>query len=133
MIWAAFTILLPFAGCSSPGSDLPMLSPTPDLSSYHLGSGDRLDIKVLGADELAGQYTIQDDGTIRVLMIGKVPASGFTSEQLEKNIANQLTAGRYISHPQVSASVLIYRPFYILGEVADRVIHASGGLCSRAV
>ena len=50
-------------------------------------------------------------------MIGKVPAAGLTPEQLEGNIANQLAAGRYISHPQVSAAVLIYRPFYILGEV----------------
>jgi polysaccharide export outer membrane protein len=117
MVLAALTILLPLAACSSPGSDLPPLPPTTDLSSYRLGAGDRLEIKVLGADELAGQYTVQDDGTIRMLMIGKVPAAGLTPEQLEANIANQLLAGRYISHPQVSAAVLIYRPFYILGEV----------------
>src|SRR5712672_3968867 len=106
IVWVALIALLPLAGCSSPGSDLPVLSSKPDLSSYHLGAGDRLEIKVLGADELAGQYTVQDDGTIRMLMIGKVPAANLTPEQLEGNIANQLAAGRYISHPQVSAAVL---------------------------
>src|SRR6266446_3927428 len=117
MLSVALMILFAPAGCSSPGSDLPTLAPKQAASSYHLGPGDRLEIKVLGADELASQYTVQDDGTIRMLMIGKVPAAGLTPEQLEGNIANQLAAGRYISHPQVSAAVLIYRPFYILGEV----------------
>jgi polysaccharide biosynthesis/export protein len=118
MVWAALIALLPMAGCSSPGADLPVLSSAPDTSSYHLGAGDTLNIKVLGADELAGQYIVQDDGSIRMLMIGKVPAAGLTSEQLEKAIAARLKSTGSIVKPQVSASVQIYRPFYILGEVA---------------
>jgi polysaccharide export outer membrane protein len=85
---------------------------------YQLGSGDRLAIKVLGADELAGEYNVQDDGTIRVLMIGKVRAAGATPEELEAAIAQKLKSGRYITNPQVNVSVVSYRPFYILGEVA---------------
>src|SRR6267378_8416145 len=119
MVWGALTILLPLVGCSSPGSDLPPLPPTTDLSSYHLGAGDRLEIKVLGADELAGQYTVQDDGTIRMLMIGEVSAAGFTPEQVQTKIEDKLKAGRYITQPHASVAVLIYRPFYILGEVAS--------------
>src|SRR5262249_44003918 len=71
-LWAALMVVLALASCSSPGSDLPPLPPKADISSYHLGAGDRLEIKVLGADELAGQYSIQDDGTLRMLMIGEV-------------------------------------------------------------
>jgi polysaccharide export outer membrane protein len=115
---ASLTVLLALAGCSSPGSDLPMLAPKPDVSSYHLGPGDRIGIKVLGADELAGEYIVQDDGTIRMLMIGKVPAAGITSEELEARIADRLKTGRYITDPHASVGVVIYRPFYILGEVA---------------
>jgi protein involved in polysaccharide export with SLBB domain len=118
MVWAALMALLPMAGCSSPGAELPMLSSAPDASSYHLGPGDDLNIKVLGADELAGQYLVQDDGSIRMLMIGKVAAAGLTSEQLEKQIADRLKSSGSILHPQVSVSVQVYRPFYILGEVA---------------
>ena len=66
-----------------------MLPPAPEVSSYHLGPGDRIEIKVLGADELAGQYSVQDDGTIRMLMIGEVSAAGSTPERLEaKSRAN---------------------------------------------
>jgi polysaccharide biosynthesis/export protein len=118
VVLAVLTFLLPLAGCSSPGSDLPPVPPPQDLSSYHLGPGDNLDIRVLGANELNGRYIIQDDGTIRMLMIGKVPAAGLTSEALAQNIAEMLRAGRYITKPFVSVEITTYRPFYILGEVA---------------
>jgi polysaccharide export outer membrane protein len=104
--------------CSSPGSDLPPLPATPNTSSYRLGAGERLGIKVLGADELAGEYTVQDDGTIRLLMIGEVPATDATATELEGRIAEKLKKGGYITNPQVNVSVITYRPFYILGEVS---------------
>jgi polysaccharide biosynthesis/export protein len=115
---ALLTMLLLLTGCS-PGRDLPQLPSTPDVSSYHLGPGDRLEIRALGADELTGQYSVQDDGTIRMLMIGEVPAAGSTPDQLERRIEGKLKAGRYITQPHASVAVLSYRPFYILGEVAS--------------
>ncbi len=118
LLWTTLAILLPIASCSSPGSDLPPLPPMQDSSSYHLGPGDKLGIKVLGADELAGRYEVQGNGTIRMLLIGDVPAAGLTVEALEDKIAEKLKAGGYLKRPYVSASVLTYRPFYILGEVA---------------
>jgi len=118
ILLVALIALFPLADCS-PGSDLPMLTIKPDVSSYHLGPGDRLEIKVLGADELAGQYSVQDDGTIRMLMIGEVSAAGFTPEQVQTKIEDKLKAGRYITQPHASVAVLSYRPFYILGEVAS--------------
>jgi polysaccharide biosynthesis/export protein len=116
IVSVALIALLPLAGCSSPGGSLPMLSA--QVSSYRLGPGDRLEIKVLGADELNGQYSVQDDGTIPMLMAGDVPAAGFTPEQVQTKIEDKLRAGRYITQPHVTVVVLIYRPFYILGEVA---------------
>jgi polysaccharide biosynthesis/export protein len=118
IMWAGLMIGLLFVACCSPGSDLPPLPPKPD-TSYQLGPGDRLAIKVLGADELAGEYIVQDDGTIRVLMIGEVAAAGTTSGELENRIAQKLKTGRYITNPQVNVSVISYRQFYILGEVAS--------------
>lgn len=111
-----FAIIL--AGCSQ-GRGLPELPVKPDMSAYHLGPGDRLGIKVLGADELAGEYLVQDDGTIRMLIIGQVPAAGRTPDELERNIEAKLKAGRYITDPHANVAVLVYRPFYILGEVAS--------------
>ena len=116
--WVALVAIFSLGACS-PGSNLPELAVKPDVSAYHLGPGDRLEIKVLGADELAGQYSIQDDGTIRMLMVGEIPAAGYTPEQVQTKIEEKLKAGRFITQPHASVAVLNYRPFYILGEVAS--------------
>ena len=118
ILWVALIALSPLTGCSR-GSDVPALSSKPDVSSYHLGPGDRLEIKVLGADELNGQYSVQDDGSIRMLMVGEVPAASLTPDQVQAGIEGKLKAGRYITQPHASVAVLTYRPFYILGEVAS--------------
>jgi polysaccharide export outer membrane protein len=112
-------LLLAVAACSSPGSDAPVLTAKPEISSYRLGPGDRLGVRVLGADELSGQYSVQDNGTIKMLMAGAVPATGLTPEQLQTKIEDALRAGRYIKEPRVTVAVLNYRPYFILGEVAQ--------------
>src|SRR6516225_2422380 len=93
IVWAALLIGSSLSGCSSPGSNLALLPVAPKTTPYQLGPGDTLAIKVLGADELAGNYIVQDDGTIRILMIGKVTAAGVTSEELESRIAQKLKTG----------------------------------------
>src|SRR6516225_3879878 len=98
IVQVALVALFALFGCS-PGSDLPMLTVKPDVSSYHLGPGDKLEIKVLGADELNGQYSVQDDGTIRMLMVGEVPAASLTPDQVQAGIEGKLKAGRYITQP----------------------------------
>ena len=112
-IWVA--LLLAFAGCS-PSSGLPVLAAKPE--AYRLGPGDTLQIRVLGADELNGQYSVQDDGTVSMLMAGAVPAAGFTPEQVQTKIEDALKAGRYLTQPRVTVVVMDYRPYFILGEVS---------------
>jgi polysaccharide export outer membrane protein len=116
VLWLALIALCPMASCS-PGSGLPELVAKPDLA-YHLGPGDSLLIRVLGADELNSQYTVQDDGTIRMLLIGAVPAAGLTQDQVQAEIEEKLKAGRYLTQPHASVAIISYRPYYILGEVA---------------
>ena len=95
-----------------------MLAAKPEISAYRLGPGDRLQIRVLGADELNGQYSVQDDGTVKMLMAGAVPAAGFTAEQVQTKIEDALKAGRYLTQPRVTVVVTDYRPYFILGEVS---------------
>jgi polysaccharide export outer membrane protein len=118
ILWVVLIALFALVGCS-PGSDLPELTAQSNVSSYHLGPGDRVEIKVLGADELHGEYSVQDDGTIRMLLVGTVPAAGLTPEEVQANIENKLRAGRFLNQPHASVAVLAYRPFYILGEVSS--------------
>ena len=61
MIWTAMMVVLPLGACSSPGSDLPTLPSTPGLSSYRLGPGDQLDLKVTfkpGEAKIRAEVTI---------------------------------------------------------------------------
>jgi protein involved in polysaccharide export with SLBB domain len=118
IVWVTLIALFSLAACA-PGANLPVLSSKPEVSSYHLGPGDRLAIKVLGADELNGQYTVQVDGTIRMLLVGDVPAAGLIPDQVQAEIEQKLKAGRYLTQPHASVAVVDYRPFYILGEVAS--------------
>ena len=113
-ILVALTALVPLAACSH----LPTLPDKP--SSFRLGAGDELEIKVLGADELTGQYLVQDDGTIKMLLIGEVPATGLTPNQLENEIDKKLVAGHYLKQPRVTVVLLDYRPYFILGEVGGQ-------------
>ena len=113
--WVALIAVFAVAGCS-PGSGLPEIAANPDVS-YHLGPGDSVLIRVLGADELNGQYIVQDDGTIRMLLIGSVPAAGLTADQVQTSIEQKLTAGKYLTQPHASVAIITYRPYYILGEV----------------
>ena len=113
-IWVV--LLLAFAGCS-PSRGLPELAAKPEIPAYRLGPADRLQIRVLGADELNGQYSVQDDGTVTMLMAGAVPAAGFTTEQVQTKIEDALKAGRYLTQPRVTVVVTNYRPYFILGEV----------------
>ena len=75
-IWVA--LLLAFAGCS-PSRGLPELAAETEISAYRLGPGDTLRIRVLGADELNGQYSVQDDGTVR--RFGAKPDKNFVDVQ----------------------------------------------------
>ncbi len=113
-ILVTLTALVPLVACSH----LPPLTDKP--SSYRLGAGDELEIKAPGADELTGQYLVQDDGTIKMLLIGEVPAAGLTLDQLENEIDKKLVAGQYLKQPRVTAVLLDYRPYFILGEVGGQ-------------
>ena len=110
-ILATLIVLAPLAACSN----LPTLPDKP--SSYRLGAGDELEIKVLGADELTGKYAVQHDGTIKMLLIGDVPAANLTPTQLENEIDKKLVADQYLKQPHVTVVLLEYRPYFIMGEV----------------
>jgi polysaccharide biosynthesis/export protein len=135
IIYIVLAVLMPLSGCHSLGSDLPELPKMPEMRAYRLGPGDQVALKVLGANELDGNYTIQDDGTIRILMIGTVPAAGATSDALEQRIADKLKTGGFIKQPRVSVEITKYRPFYILGEVSrpGSYPYASGMLVLSAI
>lgn len=92
--------------------------PAPNAANfeYHLGAGDKLRIIVFGEESLTGEFFVSGGGKISFPLIGDIDAVGKTIPELQKAIEAKLADG-YLKQPKVSAEVLNYRPFYILGEV----------------
>jgi polysaccharide export outer membrane protein len=85
-------------------------------ASYVLGSGDRIRVIVYGETSLTGEFFVSPQGVVSYPLIGEVQAAGRTLPQFIADIEGRLKQG-YVNEPRVSAEVLSYRPFYILGEV----------------
>lgn len=113
-------------------------------TAYTLGSSDRLRVTVFGHPDLSGEFVVDGSGAISLPLIGQQKALGLTTKQLEESITTTLATG-FILNPRVSAEVINYRPFYILGEVGrpgeypftsgltvQNAVAAAGGFTYRA-
>ena len=109
---------LSLAPTSTSGGGLRGIGAVPPSSDpgYKLGPNDRLRITVFGQPTLTGEYTLDGNGVLAFPLIGNVPASGMTTQQLQKTIAGKLEPD-YLINPSVSAEVVTRRPFFIIGEV----------------
>ena len=58
-------------------------------------------------------------GSVSLPLVGEVNAAGKTVQEFRTELEARLADG-YLTDPRVSAEVLNYRPFYILGEVDHR-------------
>jgi len=87
--------------------------------TYQLSSGDVVRISVFGEDRVSGQFTVDAGGNIAVPLIGSVKAESFTVETLAELVGAKLSAGGFVSTPRVTAEIVSFRPFYILGEVNE--------------
>ena len=112
--------------------------------AYVLGNGDRLRVTVFGHPDLSGEFDVDGTGSISLPLVGQVEALGLTTPELEAKIVDTLD-GDYILNPRVSAEVINYRPYYILGEVGSageypytsgltvlNAVAAAGGFTYRA-
>ena len=88
------------------------------MNHYTLDLGDRLRVVVFGQEGLTNSYLVSATGQIDMPLIGGVVARGATSDQLAGRIAAKLREG-YIREPHVAVEIEAYRPFFILGEVAQ--------------
>jgi len=92
--------------------DLPVFSG----ADYELGAQDEIRITVFGEPELSGEFIVATNGKVSMPLIGEVQAAGLSVTQFQNQTQDLLRDG-YLIDPKVSAEVLNYRPFFILGEV----------------
>lgn len=93
------------------------VSPRDAASAYLLGAGDQLQITVYGFEEYTGPLLVLPDGTIDLALIGKIPAAGRTTDQLQRDLTAALD--RILVDPQVSITLNSLRPVVVSvsGEV----------------
>lgn len=83
---------------------------------YLLGPGDKVRVTVYGEESLSGEFFVTGSGLMSLPLIGELKAGGLTVGQFQETVQRALSDG-YLKDPRVSAEVLTFRPFYILGEV----------------
>jgi polysaccharide export outer membrane protein len=115
---SAACLAVALAGCAKVPPPLDASQVAPMKSGYMLAAGDRVRITVFNEPTLTGEYNVTPQGAIAFPLIGTVPADGRTTDQVGDDIRRKLLGGGYINDPRVSAEVLSYRPYYILGEVS---------------
>lgn len=87
-------------------------------SEYRLGSGDKIKITVFGQQDLSIETLLNNKGIIDYPFLGQVKAAGKTQAEFQQLIHNGLK-GDYLINPNVSVSIIEYRPFFIDGEVEN--------------
>lgn len=89
------------------------------LASYKLGPGDRLRVSVFNEEALSGEFFVDGTGMVSMPLIGEVLVEGLTVRDFQRKFEEELENGEFLIDARVSAEVLNYRPYYILGEVQN--------------
>ena len=87
-----------------------------DSSEYRLGAGDRIRITVFGHEDLSGEFTLSESGTVSLPLAGTLDFAGVALDEAEQAIVAALKPD-YLLDPRVGIEVVAYRRFYIIGEV----------------
>ena len=89
-----------------------------EKTNYRLAAGDTVRVTVYGHEDLSGEFEVDGTGRISLPLIREVDAEGHSLQELEDIITAKLSPD-YLKEPRVSAEILNYRPFYIIGEVSE--------------
>jgi polysaccharide export outer membrane protein len=118
-----------------------------EVSPLVIGPGDELDVTVYGAPDLSGHTRVGSDGNISLPLVGHIRIAGFTSDQAQQAISDQLQDKHIVKDPQVSVFVKEYTnsEISVAGEVAKPgvfsvlgphrlldVLEDAGGLTDKA-
>lgn len=111
---------------------------------YLLGVGDKIEIVVYGENDLTTRVKIARSGFISFPFLDDIQVLGLSLKEVESKVYAGLL-GDYLINPQVSVSIMEYRPFFIHGQVMrpggfpyqedlrlDKAIALAGGLTNRA-
>src|SRR5208283_2886340 len=91
--------------------------PAKEAESYQIGRDDELEIIVWNQPQLSGKAVVSADGTIAMPLIGRVPASGLTPDQLKAQLEKRYARYVHDANITVRVSDAASHVFYVLGSV----------------
>ena len=83
-------------------------------SEYRIAPGDKIGITVFGQPDMSDEPTVDQNGNIRLSLIGDINAAKRSLAELERSIEEALAKG-YVKRPKVTAKITAYRPIHVLG------------------
>jgi polysaccharide export outer membrane protein len=86
-------------------------------AAYRVGPSDELKINVFDEAALSGSFRVDADGTIPYSLVGRVPVSGKTAQEIERILTTRLLD--YVRQPRVTVEVAQFRSrkVFVMGEV----------------
>jgi len=113
-----FVLAIIFSACGHARPQYDYVHELKVMKTYSVGAGDVLEVRVWHNDQLSRRVTVRPDGFITLALIGDVPATGKTVEEIATDIATR--GATYYTDPLVVsvevAELHSYR-IYVLGEV----------------
>lgn len=107
---------IPEGSNRTPVGRMPPPAATP---GFVIGTGDTVDIGVLGRPELSATGNVSGDGLVTVALVGAVSVLGLTPQEAAQRIAQAYKDGQYLVDPQVTVTLRDYQSqqLSVLGEV----------------
>jgi polysaccharide export outer membrane protein len=142
-IAAGMILALTAAGAAAILQDVAPTAPLPVID-YRIGTRDLLQITVFEHAELNQTVRVAEDGSITLVLLGKVEVSGLTAQELEKKLV-ALLVEKYFNDAQVTVFIQEYQRVSILGAVGRpgqyeivgptsllQIISQAGGMTAEA-
>lgn len=103
----------PVVGTGSP-------PPTATSQPYSIGPPDRLEITILPDPSIQRSVTVRPDGMISIDLVGDIPASGRTAEEVANDIQARISRFKRDASVTVALSASLSTEITVLGEVGSQ-------------
>jgi len=91
-------------------SSIPTVGPA-QWNDYEIGSGDLLEIRVVGQSEVSGKYRVSEAGQINLPFIGLLQVEGLTETQLHSLLHEKLL--KFLRKPELTVTVAEYNSKFV--------------------
>jgi polysaccharide export outer membrane protein len=83
---------------------------------YTIGPFDRIQLSIWRYDDLSGEVTVKEDGTVFIPNVGRVPLAGLTLSEAQTRLTSLV--GVYVTNPQVDLQPIEVRSkvYYVTGS-----------------